>query len=257
VGVLTAGAVTFASGSTLVVDVEDAATPAADRLNVTGGLTISSGATLEVPATLTSRVYIIASYGSRSGTFAAPTLPPGYSINNTFGGNQIAITRAASAFDNFIDPLFPANPNDPALVGPNADPDGDGSSNFDEFALSGNPASGSDQPKVFVIIADSNDAGTARELLITVAVRNGGDGIGGAPVFSPAAGGTPSATVNGITYTIEGSTDLINFQSPVSRVAPVTTGLPAVPSGYEYRTFRLDVSDGLGTRGFPRVRISP
>jgi hypothetical protein len=37
----------------------------------------------------------------------------------------------------------------------------------------------------------------------------------------------------------------------------VTTGLPAAPAGYEYRTFRLDASDGLPAKGFLRVQVTP
>ena len=246
------GAVTVAPGANLQIDAADAG---AGRLDVTGNLTISNS-TLLVSPDLTSRVYVVATYGSRTGTFLAPTLPAGYSINYAFSGNQIAITRAATAFDNFIDPFFPSNPNDPAFVGPNADPDSDGATNFDEFALGGNPSQGSAGRKAFFLIADSSDAGTARELLLTIAVRAGNDGAGGNPVFSPTSG-TPTATIDGVTYAVQGSTDLLNFDSPVSVVATVTTGLPALPAGYEYRTFRLNVSDGLPNRGFMRVQISP
>jgi hypothetical protein len=40
-------------------------------------------------------------------------------------------------------------------------------------------------------------------------------------------------------------------------VAPVTTGLPAAPAGYEYRTFSLAGSNNLPGKGFLRVRVSP
>jgi hypothetical protein len=50
---------------------------------------------------------------------------------------------------------------------------------------------------------------------------------------------------------------LASFSAPVSVVTPVTTGLPAAPAGYEYRTFRLDGSDGLPSTGFLRVQVSP
>ena len=252
VGNFDAGAVTLSPGATLQIDAND---NGAGRLDVTGNLTITN-ATLAVSPDLSSRVYIIATYGSRTGTFIAPALPGGYSINYTFSGNQIALTRAATAFDNFIDPLFPSNPNDPAFVGPNADPDSDGVRSFDEFALGGNPSQGGDRSKVFSLVADSNDVGTARELLLTIAVRAGNDGPGGNPVFAPTSG-NPTATIDGITYTIQGSTDLLNFDSPVSVVGTVATGLPAAPAGYEYRTFRLNASDGLPSRGFMRVQISP
>jgi hypothetical protein len=40
-------------------------------------------------------------------------------------------------------------------------------------------------------------------------------------------------------------------------VDPVTAGLDPAPAGYEYRTFSLDGSDGLGGKGFMRVAITP
>jgi hypothetical protein len=251
-GVLGAGSVTIAAGGTLGIDIAEAGPVAADRLDVTNNLTIS-GATLDLNGAATSRVYILASYGTRTGTFAAPSVPSGYTLDYAFGGNQIALTRPATAFDNFIDPLFPANPNDPAFVGPNADPDGDGNSNFLEFALGGNPASGSDGPKVYQLLADSDDAGTAKELLLTIAVLNG------TPAFLPTNGGSPTATFGGATYTIQGSLDLASFTSPVSVVGTVAPPAPNAvpPAGYTYRTFSLGGSDGLPGRGFLRVNVTP
>lgn len=251
-GVMTADSVSIATGGTLAIDIGGTGTVAADRLEVAGNLNIA-GSTLDLEGTPTSRIYVLASYGSRTGTFVAPSLPSGYSLDYAFGGNQIAITRPATAFDNFIDPLFPGNPNDPAFVGPNADPDGDGNDNFQEFALGGDPASGSDGPRVFPLIADSNDAGTAEELLLTIAVRSG------TPAFLPASGGTPTATFDGVTYTVEGSLDLASFNQPVSVVATVPPPAPnsTPPAGYTYRTFSLGGSDGLPARGFLRVDVTP
>lgn len=251
-GFLSAGSVTVAAGGTLGIDIGETGPIAADRLVVTNDLTIS-GATLDLNGTPTSRVYILASYGTRTGTFAAPAIPSGYSLDYAFGGNQIALTRPATAFDNFIDPLFPGNPNDPAFVGPNADPDGDGIRNFLEFALGGDPADVNSGPKVFQLLADSDDAGSARELLLTIAVPNG------TPAFLPTSGGSPTATFGGATYTIEGSLDLATFSSPVSVVGTVAPPAPnaAPPAGYTYRTFSLGGSDGLPSRGFLRVNVTP
>jgi autotransporter-associated beta strand protein len=251
-GVLSAGSVNIAGGGTLAIDLGETGPVAADRLDVTNNLAIS-GATLDLNGTPTSRVYILASYGTLTGTFAAPSIPSAYSLDYAFGGNQIAISRPATAFDNFIDPLFPGSPNDPAFVGPNADPDGDGNSNFLEFALGGDPASGGNGPKLFQLVADSDDAGTAKELLLTIAVRSG------TPAFLPTNGGSPTATFGGATYTIEGSLDLATFSSPVSVVGTVSPPAPnaAPPAGYTYRTFSLGGSDGLPARGFLRVNVTP
>jgi autotransporter-associated beta strand protein len=132
--------------------------------------------------------------------------------------------------------------------GKNDDPDGDGSSNLIEFAFDGDPLSGSDNAKVFVFTADSSDVAAGADLVITVAVRET------APAFS----GTPSpgATIDGITYSIEGSLDLSDFTHAVIPVAPVTTDLPTPGADYEYRSFILDGSDGLPSAGFLRAKVT-
>jgi hypothetical protein len=62
--------------------------------------------------------------------------------------------------------------------------------------------------------------------------------------------------VDGITYIIEGSLDLVFPNSPVSETAP-PTGLPALPAGWEYRRFRLDAFEGSALpRGFLRVKVT-
>jgi len=93
----------------------------------------------------------------------------------------------------------------------------------------------------------TSDSGGVRKLLLTIAVRAGSTFAG-----SP----SPTATRDGVTYTIQGSLDLAGFASSVSLVPAVTNGLPDPPAGYEYRTFTLDASDGLPNNGFLRVRVS-
>lgn len=244
-GTLTVGSVTFAATASLVSDIA----PAQDSLAVTGNLNLTNAA-LVLNGTPTDLVYVIASYGTLTGTFATtPVLPAGYSIDYAYLGNNIAIKRAASAYDTWIAGYFPGV-TDPAIIGTTADPDGDGSSNALEFALGGVPNSGSSGPKVYSVIADGSvDVDTNKELLLTIAVRSG------TPVFA----GTPSPTAlkDGYNYTIQGSTDLITFTTSVTPVAPVITGLPTVPTGYEYRTFSLDGSNNVPTRGFLRVKVNP
>jgi hypothetical protein len=117
-----------------------------------------------------------------------------------------------------------------------------------EFALGGIPNNGSSNAKIYPINADSDDAGSEKELLLTIAVRSAIPAFAGSP--------SPAATLDGITCTIQGSLNLADFTAPCSVVAPVTTGLPSAPSGYEYRTFSLDGSNGLADKGFLRVQVT-
>ncbi len=241
--------VSFAAGSNFAVTINDANPVPAGELDVNGTLNLAN-ANLTLTGTPTLATYIIASYGTLSGTFASvPTLPAGYSIDYNFGGNnQIAIKRAQTPFETWIGTFFPFE-TDQAVVGPDADPDSDGSTNAEEFALGGTPDNGADGPKVYQLTADSSDGGTANELLLTIAVLNG------TPVF--AGSPSPSASTQGYTYTVQGSTDLAAFTTQVNVVSPEMTGLPPAPTGYTYRTFSLNGSDGLPSRGFLRVDVAP
>lgn len=131
------------------------------------------------------------------------------------------------------------------------DADFDGVENLAEFAFNGNPSSGSDNGRIFVLAEDSDYAGdpsAAKELILTMAVRAGTPVFGGSP---------PSAAVDGITYSVEGGTTLSAFPGTVNVVpTPVITGLPAAGSGYEYRSFSLGGSDGLSGKGFLRAKVT-
>jgi autotransporter-associated beta strand protein len=130
---------------------------------------------------------------------------------------------------------------------PGLDPDGDGHVNLIEFALNGHPLNGSG-PVLRLNLEDTDSNGLA-ELTLTLAVRNGS----GSPVFSTAS--TPTASVDGITYAIEGSLDLVFPGSPVSETAR-PSGQPSLPEGWEYRRFRLDAFTGSTPRGFLRVKVT-
>ncbi len=133
------------------------------------------------------------------------------------------------------------------------DPDKDGRNNLAEFAFDGNPLSVADNGKVYGLNEDSDaDANTDKEMILTVAVRNG----------TPAFSGSPSALAvhptDGISYTIQGSLNLIDFTTAIVNVVPtpVITGLPPASAGYEYRSFSLDGSNGLTQKGFLRAKVS-
>ena len=152
-------------------------------------------------------------------------------------------------YDSWIAGFFPGE-GDPAIIGAAADPDNDGQSNSVEFALGGTPNDGSSNAKIYSLTEDGSVDGDAdAELLMTIAVRTGTPAFTGNP--------SPSATQDGYTYTIEGSTTLATFPEGVTPVSTVATDLPTAPIGYEYRTFSLNGSNGLTTKGFLRVNVTP
>jgi autotransporter-associated beta strand protein len=143
----------------------------------------------------------------------------------------------------------------PADQDPTDDPDGDGVSNILEFGLKGNPANGSNVGLTATVIQNTNGSG-GNELTLVAAVRRGA-------VFAPAAGSSQTAAIDGIVYNTSGSLDLAAFNSAVSTVgasntAPAGTGLPSLAGeDWEYRTFRLDASEGLPGKGFLRISVDP
>ena len=125
-----------------------------------------------------------------------------------------------------------------------ADPDGDGQNNLAEFAFDGDPLSATNHPKTFSFLADSDaDVDANKELILTIAVRTGTPAFAGSPL---------SSTIDGVTYNVQGSVDLVDFSSAVVTVpTAMTASLPALSSGdYEYRSFSLGTSNELLGKGF-------
>ena len=133
----------------------------------------------------------------------------------------------------------------PALdLAETGDADGDGRSNLTEFALHGNPFGGDlgDLVRAMVVTL----AGVP-SLVLTLPVR-------GLPVFAGAP--AKSATVDGLVYRVEGSTDLGVFDTPVEEIIPaMADGMPALDDGWSYRSFSLATATAPGT-GFLRVGVS-
>lgn len=227
-----------------------------DVVAAADALTLGAASIIDFDATgpaLTAPAYVIATYATLSGTFGTVTdLPAGYSLtynhDNGVTATNIALVKTATSFATWIDGFYPGI-SDTDIVGPNADPDHDGQSNAVEFVLGGTPDSGDSRARIYSVIADSEDEDTGKELLLTIAVRSGTPAFAGSP--------SPAATYDGFTATVTGSLDLTGFAAPVSVVAPVTDGLPDAPAGYEYRTFSLDASNGLPSKGFLRVEVTP
>lgn len=140
----------------------------------------------------------------------------------------------------------------PSLTGADAekgaDPDHDGLTNIEEHAFDGDPTSGADNGKVRVLVTT---VGTDQALVLTLPVRLGA-GFAGAT--------SKSATINEITYTISGSNTLANpFDQIVTEIGAITAGMPALNTGWTYRSFRLDGAIGgatpRGPLGFLRATV--
>jgi hypothetical protein len=131
---------------------------------------------------------------------------------------------------------------------PTDDPDNDGATNLEEFAFNGNPLSSSDKGGIHVLTADTSNPGADKELVLSIAVLSGTPAFTGSP--------SPSSTISGITYAVEGSLDLSTFSAAVKIIDSITTDLPDLTgTGYEYRSFSLDGSAGLAGKGFLRAKV--
>lgn len=132
--------------------------------------------------------------------------------------------------------------------GENDDPDLDGDSNLVEFAVDGAALSGKATGKVVTRIAS---AGGESALTLTLPVRNGA-------VFSGAT--AQSATVDGVIYRIQAGNTLVAWDLAVSEVTgadatAIQAGLPALTTGWTYRTFRSPGPVSGDPREFIRVLI--
>ena len=134
-----------------------------------------------------------------------------------------------------------------ALTAKTDDPDNDGLTNLDEFALDGNPASGTASGK---LRGRLETVGAEQALVITLPVRNGATFAGTI---------AKTATIDGILYTVEGSNSLGIFDQVVTEIAVSSAGMPTPNSGWSYHTFRLNGAVGgatpRGPRGFLRASV--
>lgn len=160
----------------------------------------------------------------------------------TFGTGKLQVGSASSPYADWAvaKGLDGTSGKDPA---PGANPDNDSATNVAEFALNGNPLSGSDSG--YSMGQTTNVPSVGDALIITFATRTG-------TTFTGATG-----SADGVTYTVQGTLDLTGFTAPVTEVTPaiVPGSWPAAGGGYEYHTFRLDASTGLTGKGFLRLFV--
>ena len=139
------------------------------------------------------------------------------------------------------------------VVGASADRDADGTPNWLEFALDGDPRTSAARGLSAALLQDIDPAPGA-EFTYVIACRAGA-------AFAAQPGG-PQATstpVDALNYTVEASADLQSWSLPVlhqgpSATAPAAAGLPDLSgTGWEYHTFYV-APPQAGSRVFLRLR---
>lgn len=260
IGTLATDAVAMAANSSLTIQINSAAANS-DTLAVNGNLTLDADALLVladiavapgiVPngAKLTLATYT----GILSGTFK--DLPESSTVligDNEFSlsyadANAITLTStnavSADPFVAWIDSFLTLTA--PADKQKTADPDGDGRSNYEEFAFDGDPTNPGSDGKIQSGLVTTEGF---KHLTLTLPVRD-------AAVFA----GSPalvSANVDGLVYGIRGSYDLSGFAAEVIEVSPAITSGPPLNPGWSYRSFRLSANSGEQPRGFIRGEVT-
>ena len=129
---------------TLRIDYNGAAAVPVDRLQTNGALAIGAGAVLQFNALgppLAGIVHVVANFPSSTGSFSTAGLPAGYSL--VHAANSIYLME--SSYAAVMASAFPGV-TDLAIIGPSADPDGDGNPNAMETYFGTNPSLASSRP---------------------------------------------------------------------------------------------------------------
>lgn len=228
----------------LQIELGGVALNAFDRLNLTGTAALAGGLNVTliggyVPA-VGNTFNIVTATGGISGTFNAFSQPAGMPAGLALKINYSAFivqleVVALTPFEIWINSF--ASITNPADRLKGANPDNDGLNNQAEFALDGNPASGTATGKVVGKIAP---VAGVNALTLTLPVRTGA-------ILDPAdpAGGDLGLikAADAVSYRIQASDQLTNWNLTVTEVTgadatAIQLGLPALNVGWSYRSFR-------------------
>ncbi len=201
---------------------------------------------------------ILQATGGVSGTFSPLVqpagLPAGRSFEITYLADQVQLKVVGSGtFDVWIQ-SFPLI-TDPSDRSKAANPDGDSLNNLGEFALDGDPASALSSGKVVGKVAQ---VGGSLALTLTLPVRNGA-----VPDPADPAGGelVLKQSTDLLTYRVQATNSLVTFPLDVAEVigddaTAIQAALPALNSGWTYRTFRSPGPVTGDASEFVRVVVS-
>jgi hypothetical protein len=165
----------------------------------------------------------------------------------------LSLSVLTDPFIPWIGSYFPGETN-ASIIGKNADPDNDGLNNLAEFALNSNPSNASATGKMIGKVAT---LGGNQVMTLTLPVRAGATFTDDATTHEEVSGLT-----DGVIYRIQGSADLSAWTLDVSEVAAgsdrdsIQAGLPALDSGWSYRTFRAPGTVSGDASNFLRVKVT-
>lgn len=211
--------------------------------------------TYNITGTPDDPVYVLATYTTLTGSafLSVPAPPTGYTLNYAYEGNKIALVASATPYDTWATAKGLSSGNNAK----NLDPDNDGKNNLYEFAFDGDPLSGTNDGKIVGKVAS---VGGSQVLTLTLPVR-GTVTPTITPTFSPNSGDQLSALIDGIYYRIEGDQTLSSFDSSITEVTGtdatnIQAGLPALSTGWIYRTFRAPGNTSTTPKAFLRAKVS-
>ena len=231
-----------AAGSFLL-DIGGVALNAFDRFNLTGAAALSGNLSLSLIGGFVpvagQTFNILTATGGVSGAFASVNQPAGMPAGLAFSVGYSAFIVTLTVTTPYEAWINQFGITDPADRLKSANPDDDELNNQGEFALDGNPVSGASTGKVVVKIAP---VGGVNALTLTLPVR-----VGAVPDPADPAGGelVLKQTGDAVKYTIQATGNLAPpvWTLTVTEVlgadaAAIQLGLPALNSGWVYRTFR-------------------
>jgi autotransporter-associated beta strand protein len=273
IGTLAVGATTFGATGSLTAEI-NSTTKTADRLAVTGDLTIDPDATLTLtdlgagtPANAKLVLLTYSGVWNSTPFFGKPDDSTvvvngnSYTLNyDDFAMGYSAVTLTLGAGDPFDAwaKSYGLTGND-ALKG--SDPDQDGYNNLLEFATNSDPSKGGSGPRVYPLMFA---IGADNALTYTLAVRKDA-------VFATAANPDQkkqTATKDVVVYTIEASNDLVTWNAvEVTEVTGATAtavqtalggqlAAPPIGADWTWHTFRTDGGAAVDPNDSIRLKVA-
>jgi len=165
----------------------------------------------------------------------------------------LSLNIITDPFIPWIATYFPGETN-PAIIGKGADPDNDGRNNLAEFAFNSSPSSAANDGKV---VGKTATVGGNSVLTLTLPVRTGATFTDDVTTHEEVSG-----LIDGVIYRIQGSADLSAWTLDVSEVGAgvdrdaIQLGLPALDTGWTYRTFRAPGTVSSAAADYLRIKVT-